>query len=321
MEPIFLVGGSGRSGTTILSKLLATHPQLTETPETRFLVDPGGICDFYNVAKTWTPYNAHYAFADLERVLKQVSSTSTIDRIIVRLEKKLKELLPQFRLSARYSSLEICKIAPSFETLVKDYLNSIRTCSYPMNWVGMERFEKYCFNHIPDQQRETLLATRQFLENYFADVCKSLHSDYYFEKNTWNILHYKTINEIYPNLKLVHIVRDPYDVILSYMQQSWMPCDVKVATSIYVDIMTKWLREKAQYPYNYIEVKFEDLVRKPFEIMSKIYQFFNLPYTDDWKIIPLAQPKSRRESNRNIKIPPSPELSTILSHYQYEQFD
>lgn len=44
-QPIF-IGGSGRSGTTVLGHILASHPDILYFSEPRFLIDEGGVIDF-----------------------------------------------------------------------------------------------------------------------------------------------------------------------------------------------------------------------------------------------------------------------------------
>ena len=57
LPPLF-VGGTGRSGTTIVAKVLGAHPGYYMIPfETRFLVDPGGLIDLVDGRTTFLAFS------------------------------------------------------------------------------------------------------------------------------------------------------------------------------------------------------------------------------------------------------------------------
>ena len=76
-EPIF-IGGTGRSGTTILKRILGQHPAVFAVPpEARFIVDPDGLITLVDALSTkWSVSMSDKAlrrFEDLMLSLRKVS--------------------------------------------------------------------------------------------------------------------------------------------------------------------------------------------------------------------------------------------------------
>ena len=75
IQPIF-VGGTGRSGTTILSKLLNQVESIYTIPqEIRFITDPDGILSLkHALVSDWSKFNSDFA---MERFLKLMDHLKT----------------------------------------------------------------------------------------------------------------------------------------------------------------------------------------------------------------------------------------------------
>ena len=60
--PVF-IGGTGRTGTTILRQVLGTHHQIVAVAtELRIIADPDGLLDlFLSLTERWSPYTADAA--------------------------------------------------------------------------------------------------------------------------------------------------------------------------------------------------------------------------------------------------------------------
>jgi hypothetical protein len=72
MTKMIFVGGTGRSGTSIVKELIAAHPGAASLPfEYRFIIDPDGLVDFYtSYTAAWSPYLA-------DRTLKAAKDASS----------------------------------------------------------------------------------------------------------------------------------------------------------------------------------------------------------------------------------------------------
>ena len=116
-----------------------------------------------------------------------------------------------------------------------------------------------------------------------------------YRKNTWNILWFDKILEILPEAKLVHIYRDPRDVITSFSHQSWMPSDKFKSAMIYRDLFEQWELIKARISEDsYMELSLESLVENPRKVTESICQFWQIPWNESLIEFDLSHSNSGR---------------------------
>ncbi len=293
---VCLIGGTGRSGTTILSKIFSMHPETTNVPEWRFLVDPDGILDFYTTVDRWSPYHYDLQIKRLQKLLKRVSQKNPLGQFFAVLNKiKLLDKLP-LNLRPQYADLQALDICPEFNQLCNKLINELISIRHRGYWVGMPPFHKseMIYNYFPDKKDLADILSR-FLRLVIQNVMLSQHANYYLEKNTWNILWFDRIIDLLPEAKLVHIYRDPRDVVASYTKQSWMPSSPEQSAVIYRDIINQWHKIKKKIPTNsYIEISLEELVSNKKQTIQKICDFWQLPWSNILLEIDLSRSNSGR---------------------------
>ncbi len=108
-------------------------------------------------------------------------------------------------------------------------------------------------------------------------------------KSPSNTARIKTLLEIFPNAGFIHIIRNPYEVYAStkkmrkkvlnqYALQKTTEEEIKKQVlENYIDLMNEYFKHKNLIPKNrLIEVRYEELVSNPIEILEKIYEKIGL---------------------------------------------
>ncbi|MBE3136359.1 MAG: sulfotransferase [Thermoplasmata archaeon] len=109
-------------------------------------------------------------------------------------------------------------------------------------------------------------------------------------KNQDNTAKVKLLLEMFPDAKFVLIQRDPYDLYYSMLKFMRMVIPLYCVqnpplfdavedsmTDLYAKMFRKYLKERSLIPKgNLIEVKYEDFIREPMEIIQHIYSELNL---------------------------------------------
>ena len=275
---ICLIGGTGRCGSTLLKKILQSHPKVadTGTKEWRFLTDPDGLADFYATFKdNWHPQLWDVKVKRLSRLLKDLGKNNFVTSKIGTYFKKtgLWKKIP-VKLIPRYAEINISKYCQHFNLLSKILIDNLTQFDYDARWFGSEHLRRQVMRF-----GAPYLMTEAFKTFYEAIVKLTLtdEEEFFVDDNAYSILWFDKILNFLPDAKLVHIYRDPRDVVCSLMNQSWAPSTMYEAIKYYEGIMRTWKKVRLKVPPDsFIEVKFEDIVRK-IDTLWNMVDFLGIP--------------------------------------------
>lgn len=88
-------------------------------------------------------------------------------------------------------------------------------------------------------------------------------------------LYTNTIFELWPDAYFIHMLRNPVDVIASYLNQDFGPETISEGIDWYCQRVGEAIRHGRQNR-NYVEIRLEDLVEKPEATLSSLQEFVGL---------------------------------------------
>jgi len=295
---VVLIGGSGRSGTNITKALLARHPQVAALPfEYRFIIDPDGIIDFYrSYTATWSPFLADRRLKRLQNLLETLAEEPALHAwagdVIRRFNRDGKQLSPR-----AYHGWQLADHLPNYRHHVAQLMDALIAFRFNACWTGAESYQPQLqITHgEPRSRAELAPILRRFLYAVIGDYLAQTGKQCFVEDNTWNILFARELVELMPRAKLLHIYRDPRDVVASFRQQRWCPTDVEQAALWYRSIMTHWFAVRSELPEEfYCEIALEELVRAPETTVRTLCECSGLPFASQLLDIDLSRAHSGR---------------------------
>ncbi|MEB3212347.1 MAG: sulfotransferase [Leptolyngbyaceae bacterium] len=106
------------------------------------------------------------------------------------------------------------------------------------------------------------------------DECEGIWGD----KSPSYIGHLPLLRQLYPNAQFIHILRDVRDYSLS-VQKAWGKSPVRAAQR-WVDGVEQVRRDAANFPDHYLEIRYEDLLSHPDDMIRKCCLFLDVEYED-----------------------------------------
>ena len=119
-----------------------------------------------------------------------------------------------------------------------------------------------------------------FLRIFMEEICRKQGVERWAETTPEHLLYMRQIKRTIPHARFIHVIRDGRDVALSWERLSQirpLPGDrnrAAMAAAIYWEWMVEKGREAGRaLGSDYIEVRYEDLVRRPAEVLKSLEPF------------------------------------------------
>ncbi len=293
LPPTFIVG-SGRSGTTLLMTLFAGHPEIfTPRIETRFLVDPGGLLDIVNnLTVDYSPTRAREALYRFERLMKiDLVNPRARPYVGIKLDRwfgdNYWQALEKYCNSlVEYEFTGIDHPIPGFDSglvrlarLMESLLQRVQKkwLPPPIGWSRAVIREPRYFSN----RDELIGLTRAFMCDLFETATSEANAKFWCEKTPHHLQHLEFIFEIFPEARIIHMLRDPRDVALSFTRQVWAPSDPEDAAKLLKMMYEAWFDKRPKLkltPENYLEVRLEDLTTMTHQTLETIQAFCGLSF-------------------------------------------
>ena len=282
IEQIF-IGGTGRSGTTILSKVLGRHHDIYRYPfETRFIIDPDGLIDLVPaLSDEWSPWKADVAVRRFRRMMWEIYPPKirrTYRKIAGQVFPKIGISPPRYALWRSYGDIIPRK---EFTGIVSDFLGALTYREIRGYWVGTSEygFRPKIIGARWFERKEIMKISGDFVNSISSYPMKKEGKQIWLDHTPLNLIHASFLHKMFPEMRLIHVYRDPRDVISSYKTKSWGGNSALDNTLWIKGILEKWEEEKKKIPKDvYYEVRMEDMIRNPEKELKKLMAFLGLDF-------------------------------------------
>jgi hypothetical protein len=99
------------------------------------------------------------------------------------------------------------------------------------------------------------------------------------DKTNEHIRYLEELRHQFPNLRIIHVVRDPRDVVSSMISMPWASNDVLASTFRWKAELNNLQEFRMNYPKLVLEIRYEDLIKNAEEVCRQISDFIGESYS------------------------------------------
>ncbi len=311
LKPVF-IGGTGRSGTSILKEVLQQHSNIvTIRNELRIIIDPDGVLDLFSaLTDRWSTNRADAAIYRFDSLISKCLKKPYYIKVLDRL--KMIGLWPlttggYYRVLSAFGDEYV---RSRTDALIKN-LSPYQSKGELIN-TAPHRFRPVIHESGPFKQEDLIESLQRYVKDlYFHLPNRKREATCWLDDTPLNIVHAGELSEIFKDMKLIHIYRDPRDVVSSYITKQWGGDDWEQVAKRVAGIYKQWHLVRKRIPSEqFIEVSLEKLSNNPKPMLQDICDQIGIEFQERLLAIKL----DKANSGRWKKEIPSAALSAVHSH-------
>jgi hypothetical protein len=305
MEAPIFIGGTGRSGTTILAHTLDLHPEVQATAsEIKLIVEPYGLVGLVDpLTDRWGLHDAHFALTRFMLFADQLRYTGyrhpVLRWLAALLGKKRESLLFKLFPRARYGLYPVARRfgLSHYDACLRKLL--CRLISAVDTGENLDTLGRMCPVYIGRRFERPALVTifRSFLAELYSGLAGPGGKRRWCDDTPRNLAYADFLWELFPDMKFIHMLRDPRDVVASFGDQLWASKHVDLNIQCVKNVLDCWVTLRPRLPRpSYLEVRLEDLSEQPEATLRRICDFAELPF--DTRLLTGALSRSQSHTGR-----------------------
>jgi len=279
---VFILG-TGRSGTTILRKILRNHSRVHAfSKELRFITDANGLIDLAReLSQNWNPFNASEAIVEFRELMLDYLWKQRAHQFV--LSALYAKILKGAARKYRFPTLQNTIPYDHCETVLDTFIEEITLGEASGFWYGSKSYQLDPTLYVTRRMEMEALypAMGRFVDDLLSYPLRGTKKTCWCDDTPINILNAPHIAEMLDGARLIHVYRDPRDVVASYAapEQAWAPDDPVLSARWVAQIMAEWREKKKSIASEqYIEIKYEDLVANQRQYMRTLADFIGINF-------------------------------------------
>jgi hypothetical protein len=275
-----------------MADMLNSHPEIVlPAHENKLIVERDGLRDVVNqFSAPFDMKRNHYAVADFARWAKKLRNLGFRDP-------KLNEQVKALMNTQRMGFHRACEVVarenpgsefsihavghgfgfPHYDKCANDFIRGICLNISDAGIVDTEGLISPFITPKVMERDEILAASRTFLDSLYEPPLNRASASRWCDDTPSNWLYFDFLHELYPDMKFIHMIRDPRDVVGSYMKQVWAPSDPNVIVAIFKAQFAAYEAIKARVPADRVkEVRLEDITADRARVMSEVADFLGV---------------------------------------------